>query len=530
MEFLFPFVNTTTLLLTALLFFTFYYIKKNTNTRKPEPPKAAGGWPIVGHLPLLSGSEPPFITLGRLADKYGPIYSMKLGMHKAVVVSSKELAKELFTAKDLAVSDRPELTATKHLGYNGAMFAIGRYGEYWREMRKMVMVELLSNRQVDLLQSVRTSEAETFVKELYNYWKSDCNRNESGQILVDMNYWFGDMSLNMYLRAVVGKRYSGTTAEADRKIADRCKSALRGFFHYLGLFVLGDAIPFLGWLDAGGHVKSMKKTAQELNEIASEWLEEHYRKRDSTKSGAENNEVQDLMGIMLNVLDGVSFSGHNTDMINKSTCVNLIAGGADTSSVILTWTISLILNNKNTLEKAYEELDKVVGRERRVQESDIKNLPYIQAILKETLRLYPPAPLLGPREMREDCILGGYFIKKGTRVLPNVWKIHTDPNLWPDPMEFKPERFLSEKYKDIEVKGQHYELLPFGSGRRSCPGFSLGMSFLQLSLAIFLQCFEISNPTDEPIDMTGLPGLNYEKKIPLQILASPRLSPEIYSM
>lgn len=528
MEFLFPFLNATTAWLIALLFFAFYFQKRKTTVSdKPEPPKAAGALPLVGHLPLLSGDEPAYITLGRLADKYGPIYSVQLGRQKAVAVSSKDLLKELFTVNDLAVSDRPESTAIKHLGYNGVMFAIGRYGEYWRELRKMVMVELLSNRHVELLKPVRASESETFVKELYKHWEE--NKNGSGHLLVEMDSWLGDMTLNMLVRVVVGKRYFGKNAEGDRKIANRCKEGLREFFYYLGLFVLEDAIPFLGFLDVGGHVKGMKRTAKELDDIASEWLAEHRRKQASGEK-MDEKDVPDLMGLMIKALEGVNYSGHNTDMINKSTCVNLIAGGADTSSIILTWILSLLLNHKEVLRKAYEELDRVVGKERLVQESDLQNLPYILGILKETLRLYPPAPLLGPREMREDCMLGGYFIKKGTRILPNVGKMQIDPNVWPEPLEFKPERFLDPKYKHIDVKGSHYELLPFGSGRRVCPGSSLGMPMLQLSLAMFLQCFDISNPSDKPIDLTGCVGLNFAKRDPLKLLAKPRLSPEIYSM
>ncbi|EEF52493.1 cytochrome P450, putative [Ricinus communis] len=527
MAVLLPYVNTMTAGLIAILFFAFYYVvKRSTRTKKLEPPKAAGGWPILGHLPLLSGNRPAFLTLGNLADKYGPIYSIQLGRQQAVVVSSKEMARELFTTNDLAVSDRPELTATKHLGYNGVMFAIGRYSEYWREMRKMIMVELLSSRQVELLKPVRVSETRTFVKVLFKFWEE--NKNGAGHVLVNLNQWFGDMSLNMLTGVVVGKRYFGTTAESDRNAAERCKEGLRGFFHYLGLFVLGDAIPSLGWLDVGGHVKGMKKTAKDLNDLASEWLEEHYRTRASGET--VKNHEQDLMGIMLSVLEGVNFSGHDTDMINKSTCVNLIAGGSDTSSIILVWIISLLLNHQDCLKMAQEELDMFVGRERLVDESDVRKLVYIQAIVKETLRLYPPAPLLGPREMREDCILGGYHIKKGTRVLPNVWKIQTDPNVWPDPLEFKPERFLTSPNKDIDVRGQHMELLPFGSGRRACPGASLAMPMLNLSLATFLQCFEISNPTDAPIDLTGGVGLNFAKASPLDVIVSPRLSPEIYHM
>ena len=121
----------------------------------------------------------------------------------------------------------------------------------------------------------------------------------------------------------------------------------------------------------------------------------------------------------------------------------MIGGGSDTSTVTLTWAISLLLNNRHVLKKAQDELDIQVGKERIVNESDISKLVYLQAIVKETLRMYPPAPLLAPREFIEDCIIGGYHVPKGTRLITNLWKIQTDPRIWSEPLKFMPERFLT---------------------------------------------------------------------------------------
>jgi len=201
----------------------------------------------------------------------------------------------------------------------------------------------------------------------------------------------------------------------------------------------------------------------------------------------------------------------------------VIAGGTDTSSTLLTWVISLILRNPLVLEKVKVELDIHVGKEKCVSESHISKLTYLQAIVKETLRLYPPGPLSAPHEIIEDCILSGYNIKKGTRLITNLWKIHTDSNVWEDPLEFKPERFLTT-HKNIDVKGNHFELLPFGGGRRKCPGVSLGLEIVHFSLASFLHSFEILNSSPDPIDMTETFGLTNTKATPLEILIKPRLS------
>lgn len=203
----------------------------------------------------------------------------------------------------------------------------------------------------------------------------------------------------------------------------------------------------------------------------------------------------------------------------------MIAGGSDTTSVMLTWALSLVVNNRNVLKKVQEEIDMEIGKERKVEESDIPNLHYLQAIIKETLRLYPASPLGGFREFTEDCTVGDYHVPKGTRLILNLWKLQRDPNVWENPLEFKPERFLN---KDVDVKGAHFELIPFGAGRRICPGMGFGLQMLHLVLANLLHAFDFSTPFGEPTDMTESTGLTNCKATPLHLLISPRLSPHLY--
>lgn len=184
-------------------------------------------------------------------------------------------------------------------------------------------------------------------------------------------------------------------------------------------------------------------------------------------------------------------------------------------------------NNYDALKKAQDELDTHVGKNRWVQESDIKNLVYLQAIIKESLRLYPVVPLLVPHESIEDCVVSGYNIPKGTRLLVNVWKLHSDPKIWPNPHKFKPERFLTT-HRDVDVRGNHFELLPFGSGRRMCPGVLLALQVMQYVLAILLQGFKIERPSDEPIDMSESLGVTLRKTFPLEVHLTPRLDSNLY--
>ncbi|RYR41448.1 hypothetical protein Ahy_A08g037844 [Arachis hypogaea] len=496
-----------------------YFIKtaRDDNACKPQPPReAAGGWPLIGHLKIFSGSDqPPYVTLGTMADKYGPIFRIRIGVHPAIVVSSLELAKELFTTHDAIISSRPKYTAAKILGQNYANFGFCAYNNYWREMRKITASELLSTRRFELLRDIRDSEVGYSMKEIYRTWLEE--REGSRGLLLEMNKWLGDMNLNVILKMVAGKRYSAKGG--DERQVRRIRLAFREFFRLTGVTVVGDAIPALRWFDFGGKIKEMEKAAKEMDEINIE--------RTETLEWQKQNRI--LFDVLLSVLDGVDLAGFDADTVNKATCLTLIAGATDTTTVTMTWTLSLLLNNRHVLKKVQDELDEQVGKERLVKESDINKLKYLEAVVKESLRLYPAGPLSGLRIFTEDCTLGGYHIKQGTRLFLNLWKLHRDPRVWLNPLEFKPERFIST-HRDVDVKGQHFELLPFGGGRRSCPGITFGLQMTKLALAAFLHAFEITTPSDAPVDMSAKYGLTIIKTTPLEVFAKPRLSPSVLSL
>ena len=188
------------------------------------------------------------------------------------------------------------------------------------------------------------------------------------------------------------------------------------------------------------------------------------------------------------------------------------------------WAISELLRKPEIFEEGTEELDRVIGKERWVTEKDIPNLPYIEAIVKETMQMHPVAPMLVPRFSREDINIAGYDIPKNTIVLVNVWTIGRDPVIWEQPLEFIPERFIG---KNIDVKGHDFELLPFGSVRRMCPGYSLGLKVIQSSLANLLHGFRWKLPRGmkpEDLNMEEFFGLSTPKKFPLVMVTEPRLS------
>lgn len=505
----------------VVLFFLykqFFSAKRQNKCR--SVPEAGGAWPIIGHLHLLSGSESdqlPHKILGRMADKYGPIFGMKLGVHQVVVVSDPKLAKECFTTNDLALANRPKSMVSEIIGYKDAMFGIAPYGPYWRETRKIATIELFSTRRIEMLKHIREFEVKSAVKEIYN---KSCNLN-GGAVKMEMKEWFGNLVMNTMGKMLFGKAYRVNEGEGINK----AHKAIRRFFELMGAFVVADFLPYLRWLDIGGHEKAMKEVAKEIDCVVEEWLAEHKKRRDCDE--IKSVEEEDFMDVMLSICENRDLAGFDADTAIKGTCMAMLAAGTDTTTVTLTWTLSLLLNNYEALKKAQDELDAHVGKNRWVQESDIKNLVYLQAIVKEALRLYPAAPLSVPHESMEDCVISGYDIPKGTRLLVNLWKFHHDPNIWPNPNEFKPERFFTT-HQDVDVRGNHFELIPFGSGRRMCPGISLALQVLPFVIAVLVQGFDMKRPSEEPLDMSESFGLTVLKASPLEVLLAPRLATVLY--
>ncbi|KAF9600567.1 hypothetical protein IFM89_010053 [Coptis chinensis] len=493
------------------------------NSKKKHAPEPAGAWPIIGHLHLLLGPDLPHITLESIAKKLGPIFMLRMGVRRAVVISNWEVAKECFTTNDLAFASRPSSLAGRLMGYNYAMFGLAPYGPYWRRLRKLVMLDVLSNNRLESLKHVKDLEVSTSLKELHHQWATQNKADRP--VLVDMQEWFGNLTLNLVLRMIAGKRYYGTNSASSESEPRRWRNAMTDFMRLLGSFVVEDAVPYLGWLDLQGSRKQMKNTAKQLDNILQGWLEEHRRKKNSAEATGE----QDFIDMMMSILEVEKISDFDADTINKATCLTLMSAGSDTTSVTLTWAVSLLLNNQHALKKAQDELDICIGKDRQVQESDLKNLPYLQAIIKETMRMYPAGPLSGGRVAIEDCTVAGYHVPAGSLLIVNLWKIQRDPSVWSEPSDFLPERFLTSD-KNVDVRGQNYELIPFGSGRRICPGISLALQMAHLSLARLLHQFELTTQSNMLVDMTGSAGMVNVKKTPLEVLVLPRLPPKFYEI
>ncbi|KAM3683738.1 hypothetical protein ACJW31_12G171000 [Castanea mollissima] len=444
---------------------------KNNSILPPEP---SGALPILGHIHKFLGKIPMFRTMAAMADRHGPTFMFQFGMKRALVISNHEAVKECFTTNDKAFASRPMSSHGKYLVYNYAAFAFD--GTYWRGMRKLVMIELLSSRHLEILKSMRISELDTLVKDLYSLCKS--NKHNNNQAKGVISEWIGRLSLNIITKVIAGKRYFG--------------KIIKDFMYAAGVPVILDLIPFLKWIDLFWQVKFMKRVAKEFDSLVGSWVDEHTA-----------SDKLDFIDVMLSKIEENSMFGHTGETIIKATATIC---GFDTTSINLTWLL-----------------------ERWVEEHDINDLVYLQAIIKKSLHLYPPIPLSVPHEAMEDCHVYDYYIPKGTHLFVNVWKLHQDPRVWENPEEFLPERFLTS-HANVDASGQHFEFIPFGSGRRSCPGSKLAFQVSHLTLARLLQGFEFQTPLNMPVNMTEGLSISLPRATPLEVLLTPRLSSKLYQI
>jgi flavonoid 3',5'-hydroxylase len=187
-----------------------------------------------------------------------------------------------------------------------------------------------------------------------------------------------------------------------------------------------------------------------------------------------------------------------------------------------------LLKNSSILKRAQSEIDGVIGRDRCLEESDICNLPYLRAICKETFRKHPSTPLSLPRLCTQDCQADGYFIPKNSRMLLNIWAIGRDPDVWENPLEFNPDRFMDPKGALIEPNGNHFELIAFGAGRRMCAGDRMGILMVEYALGTLIHCFDWELPAGVKLDLDEAFGLALPKAVPVSALLKPRLAEHAY--
>ncbi|KAL4188499.1 hypothetical protein AMTRI_Chr08g160460 [Amborella trichopoda] len=354
-----------------------------TSTKGKIAAQATG---VAGYRPPPPGHGrqvlPPCARIA--ADRHGLIMKLRMGQKLTVVVSDVDIARECLTTNDRAFAARPKLAVGRILGFDYTSI--------------VCTLELLSTRRLETLSHVRDEETE-----------------EGDKVQMGIREHMVDMVINIITRMVGGR--SSLRLGPKEEVVE-FKELVEAAFYVAGLPNLGD-------------------------------------RRQAKQGAVDDEKAVDFLDVMLSLSDDPQIASlseltpHRRDMIIKATllvmyAMNFVFSATDTSSVTLEWALAALLNSPEAMRKVKEELNLKVGKERRVEEANIAYLPYLQAIIKEALRLYPPAPILVPHESMEDCMVAGF----------HRW--------WEWPLEFEPERFIGS---EVDVKGQHFQLLPFGAGR-----------------------------------------------------------------
>ncbi|KAG0497903.1 hypothetical protein HPP92_002594 [Vanilla planifolia] len=484
----------------------------------PLPP-GPRGLPLLGYLTKVGPN--PHQTFYNLSKIYGPLLHLRFGIVDVVVPSSAEVAAKLFR-NDLKVVNRPKNSGAEHILYNYQDIGFVPYGPRWRMLRKLCALHLFSPKALDDLQDTRREEMDLFVGEL---------AGKGGAVEVDVSREVAKCVANSLSRLLIGRRVFDAGQE---KEAGEFKWMVMELMHLSGSFCVADFLPGLGWLDPQGLISRMKKLNRRFDAFLNRFMAEH---REPNAAGDNNNSgKRDLLSVMLEQQENADGEGGKlTDVDIKALLVAMFAAGSDSTSITSEWALAELIRKPEILARAQAELDSAVGRNRLVMESDLSNLPMLQDIVKETLRLHPPAPISVPRVAVEDCEVDGYLIPKGSTILLNIWAIGRDPVAWPDePNEFRPDRFLpGGKHEGEDLKGSHFGLIPFGAGRRICVGMNLGLRMVTFMTATMIHSFDWFLPegqTGEDLDMVERAnGLTLIKAVPLVARPVPRLKPEVYA-
>ncbi|KAJ8748044.1 hypothetical protein K2173_001002 [Erythroxylum novogranatense] len=480
------FLLTSVLLAIMLKFVLQNRFRKTKLNLPPSPPML----PIIGHLHQLS--EMPHISLHRLAGKHGPIMFLRLGEIPTLVLSSARLAKEALKTHDIAFASRPQLVAAKTLMYGCTDMGFAPYGAYWRTLRKICILELLSAKRVESFNFIR-EEVARLVNRVAKPYPGIVNLSKL---------------LEQYINDVVCR-----TVHLARIFQKQENMKGMGFN-------LGDYFPSIGFVQNLTSMKSeLQRTFRRFDQFFDEVISEHLNY--ATKKEEHKDMVDTLLDLQKSESAEIPLNMNNI----KAVLLDMFAGGTDTTFITFDWAMTELIMSPNVMRKAQAEVRAVVGGKKKVEERDLEHLHFMRAVIKETFRLHPAGPFIMPRESIENVVIDGYNIPAKTRIYINVWAIGRDPKIWENPETFEPERFVGSS---IDFRGQSFELLPFGSGRRGCPGIIFGTTILELGLAQLLHSFDWDLPPGvkpEDIDNTEYFGLSVGRKVPLHAIAKPRFNP-----
>ncbi|KAL8063555.1 hypothetical protein ABFX02_01G034000 [Erythranthe guttata] len=476
MDLMFPSLPIlVSLFITIFIFFKLIRKKKSTPNLPPGPWKL----PLIGNMHNLIGSL-PHRALHELASIYGPVMHLQLGELSTVIISSPDAAKQVMKTHDINFASRPSIIVTEILSYNCTNVGFSEYGDYWRQLRKICTLELLSMKRVSSFRSIREEAFLDLAR-----WLLDSSSSDYTDPVVNLTEKLYSCAYSLVSRAAFGNK------SEDKN--ERLLSIIKEAVVLAAGFNVADVFPSIKLLQMmSGLRRKVKKLHEEADCILDDIIHEHIS---ASAINAATNKQEDeyLVDVLLRFQDDGTEIPLTTENV-KAVIMDMLGGGSETAGTTLNWAMAEMLKNPRIMEKAQGEVRRVFDdKGGYVDESRIHELKYLMSVIKETLRIHAPLPLLLPRKCREKCEINGYEIPVDTKIIVNAWAINRDPKYWRNPDCFEPERFLNEDL-EVDYKGNHFEYIPFGAGRRICPGMAFGLANVELPLAMFLYHFDWKLP------------------------------------
>nr|QWK52231.1 cytochrome P450 71B3-1 [Isatis tinctoria] len=488
------------LLLPALL--SLMLVKKIKDSKQnlpPSPPKL----PIIGNLHQLRGLF--HRCLHDFSKKHGPVLLLRLGFLEMVVISSSEAAEEVLKTHDLECCTRPNTHASSIFWRNGKDIGFAPYGEGWKELRKLSVLNFFSATKVRSFRYIREEENDLMVKQL-----KELAQKKSP---VDLTQTFFFLAGSIIFRSAFGQRFYENVHVDKERIKDLMFEAQR-----IGSVSSSDIFPGLGWfMDfVSGRHRKLHRVFVEIDTLLSHIIDDHLKNPEEKTNQDRPDIVDSILKTMQSQEEDESFE-LTIDHL-KGIIQDIYLAGIDTSAITMIWAMAELVKNPRVMKKVQDEIRNCIGikQKEKIEEEDIEKLQYFKLVIKETLRLHPASPMLLPRETMSQIKIQGYDIPPKTILLVNSWSIGRDPKHWEDPEEFIPERFID---CPVDYKGQSFEMLPFGSGRRMCPGMASGLATVELGLLNLLYYFDWSLPEGKKVmDMEEAGDATIIKKVPLELL------------
>ncbi|GFP88417.1 cytochrome p450 71a8 [Phtheirospermum japonicum] len=462
--------------------------------RKKHLPPSPPTLPVIGNLHQLGHLA--HRSLRDLSMKYGPAMLLKFGSRPVLVVSSAEVAKEIMKTHDLAFAGKPVLSAPKKIFYDLNDPVNLPYGDKWRKLRSIFMHELLGTSRVKSANSIREEEVALLVKKI-----------KMSSAPVNLTHMFMTLANDFICRASFGRKHSEMQYGA--RILELIDRAVGLLFN----FTLGEFVPWLSWMNWLNRFNAeLDACAREIDQVMDEVLADHL---ENISSGDKENFVDILLDIYKGNVSGVSI-----DLISvKAVILDVLGAGTETSARTLVWIMTELIRHPQAMKKLQDEVRETTKGKDRITDDDLRQMHYLKAVIKETFRMHPPIAIYF-RAAREHVNLMGYNIEPEMMVLINAWAIGRDPTSWEVPEKFMPERFLNSS---VDFRGFNFELLPFGAGRRICPGLGFAVPSIEHTVANLIKNFDFALPggaRGEDLDATEKPGFTVGKKEPLIVVPS----------